>query len=130
MIYVAFVHLGQLKPFLMELKKNFTSFDLENIPRLSSGYSIRLYELLCQYKAIGKRTFHDLDQLQLMVGSAYDKYSHFKARVLEPTRKDITKNTNITFEYKELKTGKRVTGLAFTIGDNIPEVAVVPKNMT
>ena len=121
---------GQLKPFLMELKKNFTSFDLENIPRLSSGYSIRLYELLCQYKPLGKRTFHDLDQLQLMIGSAYDKYSHFKARVLEPTRKDITKNTNITFEYEELKTGKKVTSLAFKIGDNVPETAVVPKGGT
>lgn len=121
---------GQLKPFLMQLKKNFTSFDLENIPRLSSGYSIRLYELLCQYKPLGKRTFHDLDQLQLMLGSAYDKYSHFKARVLEPTRKDITKNTNITFEYKELKEGKRVTGLTFHIGDNIPEEPLLPKALT
>ena len=121
---------GQLKPFLMQLKKNFTSFDLENIPRLSSGYSIRLYELLCQYKPLGKRTFYDLDQLQLMLGSAYDKYSHFKARVLEPTRKDITKNTNITFEYKELKEGKRVTGLTFHIGDNIPEEPLLPKALT
>jgi hypothetical protein len=114
----------------MQLKKNFTSFDLENIPRLSSGYSIRLYELLCQYKPLGKRTFHDLDQLQLMLGSAYDKYSHFKARVLEPTRKDITKNTNITFEYKELKSGKKVTGLTFHIGDSVPEVPLLPKAMT
>ena len=120
---------GQLKPFLMELKKNFTSFDLENIPRLSSGYSIRLYELLSQYKSIGKRTFHDLDHLQLMIGSNYDKYSHFKARVLEPTRKDITKNTNITFEYKELKSGKKITGLTFFITDNIPEADVVPPKM-
>ncbi len=121
---------GQLKPFLMQLKKNFTSFDLENIPRLSSGYSIRLYELLCQYKPLGKRTFHDLDQLQQMLGSAYEKYSHFKARVLEPTRKDITKNTNITFEYKELKEGKKVTGLTFLIGDNIPEAPILPKVLT
>lgn len=121
---------GQLKPFLMQLKRNFTSFDLENIPRLSSGYSIRLYELLCQYKPLGKRTFHDLDQLQLMLGSAYEKYSHFKARVLEPTRKDITKNTNITFEYKELKEGKKVTGLTFHITDNVPEAPILPKALT
>ena len=120
---------GQLKPFLMELKKNFTSFDLQNIPRLSSGYSIRLYELLSQYKSIGKRTFHDIGHLQLMIGSDYDKYSHFKARVLEPTRKDITKNTNITFDYKELKSGKKITGLTFFITDNVPEVDVVPPKM-
>lgn len=112
---------GQLKPFLMQLKNNFTSFDLQNIPRLSSGYSIRLYELLCQYKPLGKRIFDDLDRLQKMLGSSYDKYSHFKARVLESTKADIAKNTNIKFEYEEVKTGKKVTKLIFHIYDNTPE---------
>jgi hypothetical protein len=101
-----------------ELKNNFTSFHLENIPKLSSGYSIRLYELLSQYKTIGKRTFDDIGRLQEMLGSAYDQYGHFKARVLEPTKKDISKNTNISFEYKEVKTGKKVTKLVFHIRDS------------
>ncbi len=111
---------GQLKPFLLQLKNNFTSFHLNNIPRLSSGYSIRLYEILFQYKTIGKRVFEDIDRLQQMIGSSYEKYSHFKARVLEPTKKDITKNTNITFEYEEVKTGKKVTKLIFHIKSNVP----------
>lgn len=111
---------GQLKPFLLQLKNNFTSVQLENIPRLSSGYSIRLYEILYQYKFIGKRTFDNIDRLQQMLGSSYGKYSHFKARVLEFAKKDITKNTNITFEYEEIKTGKKVTKLIFYIKDNTP----------
>jgi plasmid replication initiation protein len=109
---------GLLKPFLLQLKNNFTSFHLENIPKLSSGYSIRLYELLSQYKTIGKRTFDDIGRLQEMLGSAYEQYGHFKARVLEPTKKDISKNTNISFEYKEIKTGKKVTKLVFHIRDS------------
>lgn len=111
---------GQLKPFLLQLKNNFTSVQLENIPRLSSGYSIRLYEILYQYKFIGKRAFDNIDRLQQMLGSSYGKYSHFKARVLEFAKKDIAKNTNITFEYEEIKTGKRVTKLIFYIKDNAP----------
>ncbi len=111
---------GQLKPFLLQLKNNFTSVQLENIPRLSSGYSIRLYEILYQYKFIGKRAFDNIDRLQQMLGSSYGKYSHFKARVLEFAKKDITKNTNITFDYEEIKTGKKVTKLVFHIKDNAP----------
>lgn len=111
---------GQLKPFLLQLKNNFTSVQLENIPRLSSGYSIRLYEILYQYKFIGKRAFDNIDRLQQMLGSSYGKYSHFKARVLEFAKKDITKNTNITFDYEEIKTGKKVTKLVFHIKDNLP----------
>jgi plasmid replication initiation protein len=111
---------GQLKPFLLQLKNNFTSVHLENIPRLSSGYSIRLYEILSQYKLIGKRAFDNIDRLQQMLGSSYGKYSHFKARVLEFAQKDIAKNTNITFDYEEIKTGKKVTKLVFYIKDNAP----------
>jgi plasmid replication initiation protein len=112
---------GQLKPFLLQLKNNFTSVQLENIPRLSSGYSIRLYEILYQYKFIGKRAFDNIDRLQQMLGSSYGKYSHFKARVLEFAKQDITKNTNITFDYEEIKTGKKVTKLVFHIRDNSPD---------
>ena len=116
---------GQLKPFLLHLKNNFTSFHLDNIPKLSSGYSIRLYELLYQYKSIGKRAFDDLSRLQAMIGSSYDQYGHFKARVLEPTKKDISQNTNISFEYEEVKTGKKVTKLIFHINENAPVTQTV-----
>jgi plasmid replication initiation protein len=116
---------GQLKPFLLQLKNNFTSVHLENIPRLSSGYSIRLYEILSQYKLIGKRAFDNIDRLQQMLGSSYGKYSHFKARVLEFAQKDIAKNTNITFDYEEIKTGKKVTKLVFYIKDNASAVEKV-----
>jgi plasmid replication initiation protein len=112
---------AQLKPFLLQLKNNFTSLHLHNIPKLSSGYAIRLYELLFQYKTIGKRSFDDIDRLQRMIGSSYDKYSHFKARVLEPSKKDIAENTDIRFDYEEIKTGKKVTKLVFHIKTNIPQ---------
>ena len=68
-----------LKPFLLELKKNFTMYPLLYIPKLKSSYSIRLYELLYQYKTIGHRTF-DLEDLQKKVGSEYELYGDFKRK--------------------------------------------------
>ena len=118
---------GQLKPFLLQLKNNFTSVQLENIPKLSSGYSIRLYELLSQYKNLGKRVFDDIDKLQQMLGSTYTKYSHFKMRILEFAKKDLAQNTNITFDYEEVKTNKKVTSLIFYVKNNKP-VLELPSN--
>lgn len=121
---------SQLRPYLLQLKDNFTSFQLENIPKLSSSYSIRLYEILCQYKNIGKRTFHNIDDLQKMIGSAYEQYGHFKARVLDPTQKDLTKNTDITFDLEEVKKGRRVEKLIFHIKENIPTNSANEKQLS
>lgn len=111
---------AKLKPFLLQLKNNFTSVQLANIPKLSSGYSIRLYEILSQYRTIGKRYFDDIAKLQGMLGSNYEQYGHFKARILDPAQKDMLKNTNIMFKYEETKTGRKITGLTFHIKDNTP----------
>ena len=43
-----------LKPFLLDLKNNFTSYYLSNILRLNSQYSIILYELLKQTEKLSK----------------------------------------------------------------------------
>ena len=111
-----------LKPFLIELKRNFTKYPLVYIPKLRSSYAIRLYELLYQYKNIGHRAF-ELDDLQQKVGSAYTLYGDFKRKVLGIAQRDLTENADITFDYKELKSGKKVTGIRFAILPNERRVA-------
>ena len=41
---------SSLKPYLLQLKKLYTSYKLENILSLKSKYSLRLYEILKSYK--------------------------------------------------------------------------------
>jgi plasmid replication initiation protein len=106
-----------LKPYLLALKRNFTRYPLHYIARLRSAYSIRLYELLCQYRNIGHRTF-ELGALQLLVGSNYEYYANFKDKVLSIAKRDLDANTDITFDYEEIKTGRKVTALRFTILGN------------
>ncbi len=108
-----------LKPYLLALKRNFTRYPLHYIARLRSAYSIRLYELLCQYKNIGHRTF-ELGALQLLLGSNYEYYANFKDKVLSIAKRDLDANTDITFAYEEIKTGRKVTALKFTILSNSP----------
>ncbi len=118
---VTFEISGLLKPYLLELKKNYTSYLLTHIPKLKSGYSIRLYELLHQYRKIGKRYF-DLADLQEKVGSNYhDKYNNFKRRVLLQSQKDLKKHTDLAFVFHEQKEGRKVVGIQFIIFGNTPE---------
>lgn len=111
---------SMLKPYLFQLKNNFTKYPLKHIPRLKSSYSIRLYELLYQYRIIGSRVF-EIDDLQRKIGSDYGKYSHFKSRVLAIAERDLSDYTDIRFEYDEIKSGKKVERLEFFIYANTPK---------
>jgi plasmid replication initiation protein len=118
-----------LKPYLLALKRNFTRYPLNYISQLRSAYSIRLYELLCQYKNIGHRTF-ELNALQLLLGSNYEFYGNFKDKVLAIAKRDLITNTDIDFDYTEIKTARRVTGIRFTIFTNKSAPAQQPSEKT
>jgi len=110
----------ELKDYLTNLDKNYTSYRLINIPRLRSGYSIRIYELLFQYKKIGLRYF-EIDDLQRKVGSEYKLYGDFKRKVLNQAQNDLKKHTDLAFAFAEKKGGRKVIGVEFIIFGNTPE---------
>jgi hypothetical protein len=105
-----------LRPYFLKLKKEFTSYKLENIVKLKSSYAIRIYELLKQYERIQERTFH-LTDLRKKLGAEdiYPAYGNFKQRVLLPAQKELKKKTDIWFEIEEIKEGRRVEKVKFYI---------------
>lgn len=105
-----------LRPYLLELKKEFTSYKLENIVKLKSSYAIRIYELLKQYEKLRERTFL-LTDLRKTLGTEdiYPAYGNFKQRVLVPAQKELKKSTDISFEIEEIKVGRRVEKVKFLI---------------
>lgn len=111
----------QLKPFLLQLQRDFTKVDLRNYKFLRTGTSIRLYHLLKQY--YGRRQHNvevPLDELKEMLGVAnkYDLYGHFKAAVLEEAQKRLVETTDISFAYQEVKVGRKVAAIVFHIKEN------------
>lgn len=111
----------QLKPFLLQLQRDFTKVDLRNYKFLRTGTSIRLYHLLKQY--YGRRQHNvevPLDELKEMLGVAnkYELYGHFKAAVLEEAQKRLVETTDISFAYQEVKVGKKVAAIVFHIKEN------------
>jgi len=107
----------KLKPFLLCLKERFTTYKLENVIRLKSVYSIRIYELLKQYQNIGKRTI-TIESLRHMLGinpKEYRQYNHFKERVIAAAHKEINEKTDISFDFREKKLGRKVNEIEFVI---------------
>jgi plasmid replication initiation protein len=109
----------KLKPFLLQLKKNFTKYNLKDIISLKSAYSIRIYELLKQYEKIKERYF-ELEDLKkkLGVNNKYKLYKDFKRRIILKAQEELSKKTDISFNFKEKKHARKVIGITFIIKIN------------
>lgn len=105
-----------LKPFLLELSSKFTSYRLANIVKLKSTYAIRIYELLKQYEDLRERTI-SLENLRYYLDAmdVYPNYANFKQRVLKPSQKELNQKTDISFEFEEIKLGRKVQKIKFII---------------
>jgi plasmid replication initiation protein len=104
----------EMRPFLLQLSKNFTAYDLRNITKLSV-YSIRLYELLKQYETFGVRTL-SIDEMKAMfqVEEQYALYADFYRWVIKPSEAEINKHTDLSIiEVEKLKEGRKVIALRF-----------------
>jgi len=123
--YIIFDIHKDLKPYLLELKEDFTEYLLVNILHLKGIYSPRLYEyFLMQYgqRKYGTASYQfdlkidDLKEL-LKIKDSY-KYDKIKLRILNKAQIDFKKYTDIQFTYKEQKIGRKVDRLIITIKQN------------
>ncbi|KJR41120.1 DNA replication protein [Candidatus Magnetoovum chiemensis] len=115
--YVELCFDPKLKPYLLRIKQCFVSYQLRNVIRLKSSYSVRVYELLKQYEKIGVRHFlvKDLREILGILPTEYKKYNNFKKDILLIAQREINNNTDIIFEFKEIKTARKITELEFLI---------------
>lgn len=108
-----------LKPYMLQLKNNFTLYNKGNIMCLRKKYSIRLYELLKQYLKIGYRKFSLVDlKASIGIDGMYPIINSFEQKVLKLAKKEINKETDIYIEYQFIKTNREVTHVEFTIAPN------------
>ena len=112
---VKFMFANSIIPMLVELERNFTSYEIEQVANLQSRYAMRLYECLIRFKA-SKLLNITLDELRFRFGlldTEYKAMGDFKKRVLDMAVKDINNNTDITVSYDQHKQGRTITGFTF-----------------
>lgn len=113
-VYLRFTH--DVVPLITRLEEQFTSYELEQVKSLNSGYAIRLYELLIQWRSVGKTPTFELQQFRQQLGveeSKYSRMSDFKKYVLDFAVQQINKHTDITVKYEQHKKGRAITGFTF-----------------
>ncbi len=126
---VSFEFSRRLKPYLLQLSREFTTYKLMNVVRLQSSHAIRIYELLKRYERIGRRTIQ-LDDLRLTLGiedsSTYALYGNIKSKILLPAQREIARHTDISFTFDEIKRGRKVVELRFMIKPNKSKQSLLP----
>ncbi len=128
-----------MKPFLLQLQKNFTKLSLEKILNFDSSYTIRLYEIIEQRAALLKKYKNEklinfeieLDELkEMLVGEyntktdkieikkSYSLYGSFKQKVLDVAHAELKAKGDYYFEYEPVKTSRKITSIIFKIMTN------------
>lgn len=106
-----------LKPYLLQLKNQFTSYKLSNILSLGSGYSIRLYELMKKWQHLGKWEC-PVEELKPKIGAiakSHSAYGNFKNKALLPAIEEVNEKTDLHISFEELKIGRKIDRIKFTI---------------
>ena len=113
----------EVMPYLTQLKGQFTQYQLKNIAYFNSVHSIRIYELITQYRNVGSREI-TLENLKkwLQVEENYSRWNNFKARVLEPAITEINDKSDLFIDIEQIKRGRSVYALNFTIKSKINAV--------
>ncbi len=121
-----------LAPWIFDLHRNFCRYDLVHAMRLTSCYAFRFYELVKSWQGnVDEKGCHRpftvrLDDLRKTLGikkTEYLKYSHFRARVLDSSIKQMEQHTDISFSYKEIKKARAIVALELTL---LPRTATQP----
>lgn len=106
-----------LKPFFLQLKRNFTKINIVDIMGLQSIYSIRIYELLKQKEYVGMRII-TIDEIRDYCGISKEKYKQIndlRRKVLEVAKLDINEKTDIEITYTMIKEGRKYVSVSFDI---------------
>jgi plasmid replication initiation protein len=108
-----------LKPFLLQLKENFTVIDIRNILGLDSSYAMRFYEI-CKEKERFKTFQYTVSEVKEMFSleNKYKNYFDFKVKVINQARNELQQNSELYFDFEEIKQGKKVVSLRFTVIKN------------
>ncbi|MCS3659953.1 replication initiation protein [Salinibacter ruber] len=117
-----------MKPFLLQLKKRFTMYRLQNFMQLTSQHSMRMYELL-KMRSDLRHLRITVDELRAILSCehSYSRFSDFKRKVIDKTQKEIAEKTDIIFKYQVERKGQTPTHIRFIIEDENEEQPRMPK---
>ncbi|BDD07567.1 replication initiation protein [Aureibacter tunicatorum] len=107
------------KPYLLNLRDNYTQYVLKYVNNFKTNFSFRIYEICRQYLKIGKREISvDRFRMLLNLEHKHKRWQDLRREVIEKSLKEINEYSDIHVAYEVLKTGRRITDIVFLISPN------------
>lgn len=109
----------ELKPYFLQLRREFSLRSLPEFRSLSSIYSQQLYRFLCSIRAL-QDTDIPIERLHFLTtapDSFKQNFKEFRRRVLEPAEKEITTKTDLKYRWEPIRQGRKVVAVRFIFGD-------------
>jgi plasmid replication initiation protein len=118
----------EILPFLSNLSREFTKYALSDIAGMSSAYAIRIYELLVQYRNIGRREI-PLDELRhiLELGTRYPLFGDLRRWVIDTAVAEINNHSPLRVTYESCRTGRKTTHVIFSFSATKNAIKARPK---
>lgn len=110
--YVIFTVLDDIWRCLLDFTKGYRKYELVTAMQFKSVYSMRMYELMSGQKRPLEFTFEDLKQ-RFKLKDKYSKANDFKRWVLDIAKKELDESSPYSFNYIEVKEGRKVVGFKF-----------------
>lgn len=105
-----------MKPFLLQLKRQFTMYRLQNFMRLNSQHSMRMYELIKMREGLRHLPL-SVEELRevLCCKHTYQRFSDFRRHVLERARTEIKDICDVYYTYTVEREGRTPVRVRFLI---------------
>lgn len=104
-----------LKPYYLQLRREFSMRSLADFRRLSGIYSQQIYRLLCSFRGLNS-TDVPIERLYFVTtapDSFKQNFKDFRRRILEPAEKEINKKTDLNYRWEPIKQGRKVVAVRF-----------------
>lgn len=106
-----------LMPYLCGAMPVFSTMKILHIKGLRSFASIRLYELMNQFKPSGVRQVSLVELRSLLANKeAHPRFTDFRRKVLDKAVSEINDKTDLEISWEPVKKGRAVSGVKFFIG--------------
>ena len=109
---VSFIVDSRVWDVLLNFTKGFSRYDLEIAFKLESTYSMRFYELLAGQKEPIAYSIENLRK-EFKLDGKYKLNKDFIRRVVESAKNELDLKSPVTFTFRPLKEGKKITRIMF-----------------
>lgn len=112
----------KLKPYLLQLQREYLTIDVRNIANIQSPNSVKLYLILKhQYNLGNKKVKYSVERLReiLAIGDdEYPLYGNFKQKIIQKGISDLEKYTDlVVIKFEEEKVGRAIDAVVFFIDE-------------